>query len=123
MKKLKEWLEKRLKSMADDDQFSAGNKWGHECVLAKIKKMEYEKQENALKLPEKFAISFAKSFDKAMNEYEMYKTSFKRPTNFFELSYEKQWKIDKDLGILDWNGSDLTKLEMKRFREHYKIEN
>ena len=28
-----------------------------------------------------------------------------RPSNFEELSARDQWEIDKELGILDWDGS------------------
>lgn len=27
-----------------------------------------------------------------------------RPSNYFSLSPEEQWSIDKNLGILDWDG-------------------
>ena len=30
--------------------------------------------------------------------------SHQRPANFFKLSSEQQWEIDKHLGILDWDG-------------------
>lgn len=116
MKELKKWLEKQIENMSDDGKFNqhhAGKKSGLETVLAKIKKVEYEKQQAKIRA--------TKSFNKAMDEYKMYITSFERPTNFFELSDERQWEIDKELGILDWSGTDLTKNEMKRFREHYKI--
>jgi hypothetical protein len=29
-----------------------------------------------------------------------------RPSNFYDLPPEEQWSIDKQLGILDWDGSD-----------------
>lgn len=123
MKKLKEWLEKQIENMSDDGQFSrhhAGEKSGYKTVLAKIKKIEYDKQEDALKYSEKCLITFEESFNSAMDEYRMYQKSFERPTDFFQLSDEKQWEIDEELGIQDWSGTDLTKNEMKLFREHYK---
>lgn len=55
-----------------------------------------------------------------MTEREMFEASFKRPKNFFKLSPETQWAIDKQLGILDWIGGNLTKEEMDRFQAHYK---
>lgn len=55
-----------------------------------------------------------------MTEREMFEKSFERPSNFFELSAERQWEIDKSLGILDWMGDDLTEEDKKRFQEHYK---
>jgi hypothetical protein len=56
-----------------------------------------------------------------MNEHEMFEMSFRRPKNFFKLSAERQWEIDKELGILDWEGGNLTDEEMKRFRAHYDL--
>lgn len=54
-----------------------------------------------------------------MSEREMFEVSFARPKNFFKLSAEEQWEIDKSLGILDWAGEDLTLEDKKRFKEHY----
>lgn len=54
-----------------------------------------------------------------MNEREMFEKSFQRPKNFFKLSPEEQWRIDKELGILDWEGKDLTVKDLERFRRHY----
>lgn len=54
-----------------------------------------------------------------MTNKEMFEQSFKRPTNYFKLSPERQWEIDKELGILDWNGSDLTEQEHLRYIFHY----
>jgi len=53
-------------------------------------------------------------------EREMFELSFLRPSNFFKLPAEQQWDIDKTLGILDWEGNDLTDEDKKRFEEHYK---
>jgi len=55
-----------------------------------------------------------------MNNKEMFEKSFERPKNYFKLSAERQWEIDEMLGILDWDGSDLTEEEKKRFKDHYK---
>lgn len=49
-----------------------------------------------------------------------YEESFKRPANFFQLSAEDQWAWDKSLGILDWDGSQMTDEEYERYRKHYK---
>lgn len=54
-----------------------------------------------------------------MTEREMFEKSFERPSNYFKLSPERQWEIDKDLGILDWIGEDLSDEDKKRFEEHY----
>jgi hypothetical protein len=56
-----------------------------------------------------------------MTEREMFEESFKRPRNYFRLSEEEKWKIDRNLGILDWVGHDLSDEDRKRFREHYNI--
>ena len=50
----------------------------------------------------------------------MFEKSFLRPSNFFELSANEQWNIDKQLGILDWEGEDLTTEDIERFKKHYK---
>lgn len=55
-----------------------------------------------------------------MNEREMFEKSFQRPTNYFSLSEQKQWEIDKELGILDWEGLNLSKEDIERFKAHYK---
>lgn len=55
-----------------------------------------------------------------MSEREMFEKSFKRPANYFSLSQQKQYDIDRRLGILDWKGKDLTEEDKKRFKEHYK---
>jgi len=56
-----------------------------------------------------------------MTEREMFEKSFQRPSNYFKLTPERQWEIDKDLGILDWAGDDLSKEDMERFHSHYDI--
>ena len=56
-----------------------------------------------------------------MTQEEMYEKSFERPTNFFELSPRKQWKIDEKLGILDWKGDNLTKDQKERFEKYYNL--
>lgn len=38
----------------------------------------------------------------------MAKKSVGRPYNFNDLSPHDQWEIDKELGILDWDGNPLT---------------
>ena len=55
-----------------------------------------------------------------MTEAEMYERSFMRPKNYFKLSPEDQWHIDEKLGILNWEGKNLTPRQLKRFRDHYK---
>ena len=55
-----------------------------------------------------------------MTEREMFEKSFQRPSNYFKLPAEAQWEIDAALGILDWEGSDLSEEDLKRFDSHYK---
>lgn len=43
---------------------------------------------------------------------EMLRQALKRPINYNYLSSRQQWKIDKDLGILDW---DPGKNERKKY--------
>jgi hypothetical protein len=54
-----------------------------------------------------------------MNEREMFERSFDRPRNYFQLPRNEQWMIDKMLGILDWEGKDLSDEDIKRFNDHY----
>jgi hypothetical protein len=54
-----------------------------------------------------------------MSEREMFENSFKRPSNYFSLSPQDQWNIDKNLGILDWMGNDMTKEDKEKFNKHY----
>ena len=54
-----------------------------------------------------------------MTEIEMFEKSFQRPSSYFKLSQEEQWIIDKELGILDWNGDGLTEKDKDRFRNYY----
>lgn len=56
-----------------------------------------------------------------MSEREMFEKSFERPNNYFHLSGEEQWEIDKRLGILDWEGSGLSEADMERFKNHYSL--
>lgn len=55
-----------------------------------------------------------------MTEREMFEKSFQRPTNYFKLDGDAQWVIDLNLGILDWEGTGLTKEDLKRFKKHYE---
>jgi len=55
-----------------------------------------------------------------MTEREMFEKSFERPNDYFQLTERHQWEIDARLGILDWEGADLSKEDKERFRNHYK---
>lgn len=55
-----------------------------------------------------------------MTEREMFEKSFEITSNYFKLSAESQWDIDKSLGILDWEGQGLSKEDIKRYKNHYK---
>jgi hypothetical protein len=55
-----------------------------------------------------------------MNEREMFEQSFKRPTNYFKLSSERKWEIDRDLGILDWMGVGLSLKDKERMANYYE---
>lgn len=54
-----------------------------------------------------------------MTNEEMFEKSFMRPSNFFELSLQEQQDIDKNLGILEWDGSNMSTEDIIRFRAHY----
>lgn len=55
-----------------------------------------------------------------MTQREMFEKSFERPKNFFKFSNGKQWDIDKELGILDWDGTGLSKEVKDRYKNHYE---
>lgn len=55
-----------------------------------------------------------------MTEREMFEKSFERPSDYFKLSERRQWEIDANLGILDWQGTELTPEDKKRFNTHYQ---
>jgi hypothetical protein len=44
----------------------------------------------------------------------MYEQSLKRPSNYSQLPLQEQWAIDKNLGILDWDGKDDRKRDANR---------
>ncbi len=56
-----------------------------------------------------------------MTEREMFEKAFERPRNYFDLPNAEQWAIDKRLGILDWEGRDLTKEDLERFHKYFNI--
>ena len=56
-----------------------------------------------------------------MNEREMFEKSFERPSNFFKLNGERQWEIDKELGILDWVGKRIYEKDIKRFNDYFGL--
>ena len=43
--------------------------------------------------------------NKLMSPKEMFEQAMKRPKNYAKLSRAEQWRIDKELNILDWDGS------------------
>ena len=51
-------------------------------------------------------------------EREMFEKSFQRPKNYFELSMEEQWDIDKSIGILDMD-YEMTDEDIERAKKHY----
>ena len=51
----------------------------------------------------------------------MFEKSFQRSSNYYNLSGERQWEIDKDLGILDWDGVNLSEEDKQRFHDHYRV--
>ena len=57
-----------------------------------------------------------------MTQREMFEASFGRPPNFFKLLPEERWAIDKELGILDWDGDGLSAEDIERFHKHYDKE-
>jgi Spy/CpxP family protein refolding chaperone len=54
-----------------------------------------------------------------MTQQEMYEASFGRPRNYMKLSAQRQWDIDAGLGILDWDGLNLTAEQKQRIKDYY----
>ena len=46
-----------------------------------------------------------------LTQEEMAQAALQRPTNFSDLSAKEQWDIDKQLGILDWEGGPPSREE------------
>lgn len=51
---------------------------------------------------------------------EMFRAALRRPKNYFDLSAEQQWAIDKELGILDWEGPR-TREEMALMSQRHDV--
>lgn len=56
---------------------------------------------------------------RALEDFELL---LRRPSNYFKLSAERQWEIDKNLGALDaWVEERYITDDMKRrWKEHFK---
>ena len=54
-----------------------------------------------------------------MTQKEMFEESFKRPKNYFHLTPNERFEIDKKLGILKLEITNLTKEELIEFSKHY----
>lgn len=50
-----------------------------------------------------------------MTNQKMYEASLRRPENYADLPGRRQWEIDAELGILDWDGSQACKHCAKDF--------
>lgn len=44
-----------------------------------------------------------------MDQKDMFEQAMKRPVNYYKLSQARQWEIDGQLNILDWDGSCIHK--------------
>lgn len=55
-----------------------------------------------------------------MTHEEMFCAALQRPRNYHDLPGEQQWAIDRQLGILDWEGP-ATDDEWNRLREHHGL--
>ncbi|QIG72634.1 hypothetical protein EVB97_076 [Rhizobium phage RHph_Y65] len=49
-----------------------------------------------------------------------FEQAMKRPKNYFKLGSGEQWFIDKELGILDWDGR-MTKEQEDQMYEHFNL--
>lgn len=41
---------------------------------------------------------------KYIREGQQFELCFRRPRNYFKLDGSEQWRIDDNIGLLDWNG-------------------
>lgn len=55
-----------------------------------------------------------------MSHERDFMAALQRPWNYHELSHERQWAIDKALGLLDWEGPR-TDAEWNRLRRHHRL--
>lgn len=60
-----------------------------------------------------------------MSQRELFEQAMKRPRNYHNLSAQDHWRIDRELGVLDWDGSCLhsdgkscSKCEKKYWETH-----
>lgn len=44
-----------------------------------------------------------------------------RPSTYFKLSSKRQWEIDSAIGILDWDGKDMSEEEKEEFYKYFNI--
>ena len=51
----------------------------------------------------------------------MFEKALERPSDYFKLDVKRQWEIDKELGILDWEGFDKLREpeKWKRWNLHF----
>lgn len=62
------------------------------------------------------------------HEGAMFEQSLRRPSNYFTLSSYEQWRIDSNIGILDWFGGCFHMANMhnceecyERFNSHFNL--
>lgn len=112
--KLKVYLEKRLeKALAHQDEHplsGSANRDVKEARRALAQYLQEVEQHRNTTLNKELKWHSAKCSKK----------SFQRPSNYFQLASQRQWDIDNKLGILDWEGTGLTKEDRKRFKKHYE---
>lgn len=61
-------------------------------------------QVEMLLTPYEIALECFRKEDKELEQEKKRELAKLRPVNYDNLSSEEQWKVDKQLGILDWNG-------------------
>ncbi|QIG77405.1 hypothetical protein EVB61_077 [Rhizobium phage RHph_TM21B] len=49
-----------------------------------------------------------------------FEQAMKRPKNYFKLGSGEQWFIDKELGILDWDGK-ITPEQAEKLNEYFGL--
>lgn len=87
-----------------------GTEYEHFDICQSKKKLAIENGAISIEYGVPLALIFKKKREqmknKLLTQKEMAKEAKKRPQNYKDLSAEQQWKIDKELGILDWDGTE-----------------
>jgi hypothetical protein len=80
-----------------------------DASAAKFRELEEEARQDAIAL-----IKHCQSYGHTLIDDllgSMAERAKRRPANFAQLSFQEQWDIDRQLGILDWDGTEVCHLD------------